>query len=127
MTVQTVACQAPLSIGFPREEYWNQLPFPSPGHLANPRIELISPSLAGRFFTAEPPGKPPVAVLAHFYTFKRKDGQKQSWGQDMSSVPVFLLSVPGGLMSGKGCWLPLMVKKPSLASLSTGELQTARG
>ena len=87
----------------------------------------MSPSLAGGFFTTEPPGKPPVAVLAHFYTFKRKGGQKQSWGQDMPSAPVFLLSVPGGWTSGKGCWLPLMVKKPSLANLSAGELQTARG
>ena len=34
-----VACQAPLSIGFPRQEYWSELPFPSPGGLPNPEIE----------------------------------------------------------------------------------------
>ena len=49
-----VACQAPLFMGFPRQEYWNGLPFPSPGDLPNPGIEpmsLKSLTLAGRFFT----------------------------------------------------------------------------
>ena len=54
----TVAHQAPLSMGFPRQEYWNVLPFSSPGDLPNPGIELVSPELAGRFFITEPPGKP---------------------------------------------------------------------
>ena len=54
----TVACQAPLSMGFSRQEYWNGLPFPSPGDLHDPGIESASPVLAGRFFTTEPPGKP---------------------------------------------------------------------
>ena len=49
----TVACQAPLSMGFSRREYWNGLPFP-PGDLPNPAIEplsLSSPALVGGFFT----------------------------------------------------------------------------
>ena len=50
--------QAPLSMEFPKQEYWSGLPFPSPGNLANPGTELMSPVLAYRFFTAEPPGKP---------------------------------------------------------------------
>ena len=37
---------------------WSGLPFPSPGNLPNPEIEPVSPALAGRFFTAEPAGKP---------------------------------------------------------------------
>ena len=41
----TVACQASLSIGFSRQECWSGLPFPSPGDLPNPRIELRSPAL----------------------------------------------------------------------------------
>ena len=56
-----VACQAPLSMGFPRQEYWSELPFPTPGDLPNPGIEPASPaspSLSGRFFTMEPHGKP---------------------------------------------------------------------
>ena len=57
-TPWTVACQAPLSMGFPRQEYWSGLPFPSPGDLPNPGIEPLSPALEGGFFTTEPPGKP---------------------------------------------------------------------
>ena len=54
----TVACQAPLSVGFPRQEYWSGLPFPSLGDLPDPGIEPTSPALAGGFFTTAPPGKP---------------------------------------------------------------------
>ena len=46
-----VACQAPLSMGFSRQEYWSGLPFPSPRDLRNPGIKPRSPALAGRFFT----------------------------------------------------------------------------
>ena len=52
--------QAPLSMGFSRQEYWNGLPLPSPGELPDPGIELMSPALADRFFTPKPPGKPRV-------------------------------------------------------------------
>ena len=54
----TVALQAPLSTVFSRQEHWSGLPFPSAGDLLNPGIELRSPTLAGRFFTTETPGKP---------------------------------------------------------------------
>ena len=45
MTLWTVACQAPLSMGFSRQGYWSGLPFPSPGNLPNPGIEPGSPAL----------------------------------------------------------------------------------
>ena len=57
VTPWTVAHQAPLSMGFSRQEYWSEQPFPSPGDLPDPVIELSSPALAGRFFTGESPGK----------------------------------------------------------------------
>ena len=57
-TPWTVAHQAFLSMGFPRQEYWSGLPFPSPGDLPYPGIEPTSPALAGRFFTTIPLGKP---------------------------------------------------------------------
>jgi len=44
-------------MGFPRQEYWSGLPFPPPGDLPDPGIELMNLALAGRFFTTEPPGK----------------------------------------------------------------------
>ena len=37
------ACQAPLSMGFSRQEYWSRLPFPAPGNLSDPGIKLLSP------------------------------------------------------------------------------------
>ena len=50
----TVARQAPLSLGFPRQEYWSGLPFPPPGDLPDPKMEPgspVSPALAGGFFS----------------------------------------------------------------------------
>ena len=55
----TVACQAPLSTEFSRQEYWSGLPFPNPGNLPDPGIESAPPTLAGGLFTTEPPGNPP--------------------------------------------------------------------
>ena len=58
VTPWTVACQAPLSMEFFRQEYWSGLPCTSPGDLPNPGIKPTSPALAGEFFTTVPPGKP---------------------------------------------------------------------
>ena len=57
-TPWTVPCQAPLSMGFPRQEYWSGLPLPSPGDLPHPGIEPESPTLQADSFLFEPPGKP---------------------------------------------------------------------
>ena len=57
-TPWTVAHQAPLSVGFFRQEYWSGLPFPSPRDLLHPGIKSMSPALEGGFFTVEPSGKP---------------------------------------------------------------------
>ena len=53
-TLWAVACQAPLFVGFSRQEYWSGQPCPPPGDLPDPGIEpvsLTSPALAGGFFT----------------------------------------------------------------------------
>ena len=58
--VRELILQAPLSLEFSRQEYWNGLPFPTPGDLPNPGIKpasLVSPALVGGFFTTVPPGK----------------------------------------------------------------------
>ena len=63
-TLWAVACQAPLSMGFPREGYWSGLPFPSSGDLPDPGIKPVSPAFqavsytASGFFSAEPPEIP---------------------------------------------------------------------
>ena len=67
MTPWTVACQAPLSMGFSGQEPLSGLPFPTLGDVPDSGSEpeaLASPALAGRFFTTEPPGKPYTALLA---------------------------------------------------------------
>ena len=70
-TLWTVACQAPLSMAFSRQEYWSGLPFPPPGHLPDPGIEPAYPALVGRFFTTVSSGMPP-------------------WRRKWQLIPVFL-------------------------------------
>ena len=57
-TPWTVAHQAPLSLGFPRQEDWSGFPFPFPGDLPDPRIKLKSFALTSGFFTIELQGNP---------------------------------------------------------------------
>ena len=68
-----IALQAPLSMGFPRQQYLSRLPSPSPGDLPNPGLEPTFPTLSGRFFTTEPPGNKPVL--------------KEQWLQELSPLP----------------------------------------
>ena len=64
-----VGHQAPLSMGFLKQEYWSGLPFPPPGDYPNPGMEPKSPvslALAGRFFTTAPSGKPQRGRSGHY-------------------------------------------------------------
>ena len=58
VTAWTVAHQAPLFLGFSRQEYWGGLPFPPPGDLSDPRIELLSSALQMDSLPLVLPGKP---------------------------------------------------------------------
>ena len=80
-TPWTVAYQAPLSMGFSRQEYWSGLPFPSPGDLPDPRTEPRSPALLADALTSEPPGKPPVSSEDMYKIDERKQILKdlQEW------------------------------------------------
>ena len=85
VTPWTVACQAPLSMGFgfPRQEYWNGLPFPPPVDLPVPGIEHTTPALAHGFFTTEPPGKPFILVIGgKKMLWKRMQGLNSSGSKD---------------------------------------------
>ena len=64
VTPWTVACQAPLSMEFFRQEYWSGLPFPPPGDLPNSEMEPGSPALQADALCSEPPGKP---LCIHYY------------------------------------------------------------
>ena len=76
VTPVTVAHQAPLSMGFSRQEYWSVLPFPSPGDLTDPGIKPAfpeSPALTGRFFTTEP-----HINKARVHKHKKEDGREKN-------------------------------------------------
>ena len=61
-TPWATAHQAPLSMGFPKQEYWSRLPALSPGDFPDPGMEPGSPELPGGFFTTKLPGKPPGKI-----------------------------------------------------------------
>ena len=84
MTPWTVACQAPLSMGFPRQEYWSGLPFPSSGDLPDPGIEATSPVLVGGFFTV-------CATWLVISVYMRAGCILDQW-------PYFELEMPGGFL-----------------------------
>ena len=75
VTPQSVAHQAPLSMSFPRQEYWSGLPSPSPAGLPNLGIEPKSPALTSGFFTTEPPGKPMFLNTSYYIPL----GNKELW------------------------------------------------
>ena len=88
LTPWTVACQAPLSTEFSRQENWGGLPFPSLVDLPDPGIEPSSPALAGRFFTTELPG----VYFKHNCKKKKKKENKTRYTE--------LLSVYCGVLKG---------------------------
>ena len=63
VTPWTISSQAPLAMGFPRQEYWSGLPFPPPGDLPHPGIKPRSAALQADSLSSEPPGK----LLLTFY------------------------------------------------------------
>ena len=65
VTPWTIALQDPLSMGFPRQEYWSGLPFPSPEDLLDPGIELMSPALQADSLPFEPQGSPFLLIIKH--------------------------------------------------------------
>ena len=67
VTSWTAACQAPLSMRFPRQEYWNGLPFPSSGELSNPGTEPTSPALQVDFLLLSHQWSPILKVLKEKY------------------------------------------------------------
>ena len=83
MTPWTVACQAPLSMEFSRQEYWSRLPFPTLGDVPDPGIEPLFPALAGGFFTTS--------------TIQRVVGSPLNINSDLkkSYVGVFILQIVG--------------------------------
>ena len=87
-TPWTVAHQPPLSLGFPRQEYWSGLSCPPPGDLPDAGIEpesLVSPALAGGFFTPEPRGKPSSPCNTHF-TCRKTQWLRWTFNQNLQPI-----------------------------------------
>ena len=72
-TLWTGSLQAPLSMGFPRQEYWSWLPFPSLADLPDPGIKPASPALQVVSLPTEPPGKSPSICLVMSQCFIMND------------------------------------------------------
>ena len=82
--LRTIACQAPLSMGFSRQEYWSGLLFPPPGDLPSPVTELWSPALKADSLPIEP-WSSPVAQMV-----KNLPAMKIPWKWEWLPTPVFL-------------------------------------
>ena len=108
-----VACQAPLSMGFFRQESWSGLPFPSPEYLPDPGIKPASLALTGGFFTSEPPGKPHKCHSLSFskwlmVVLLRSSGEEGGWEGQLklgeAGTSAWQLSV-GSLVSWASCFV----------------------
>ena len=108
VTPWPVALWTPLSLGFSRQEYWSGLPLPLPGELPHPGIEptcLMSPALAGRLFTTEPP---------HFNRKTRKKSHvKHHLNTDETWVTPLVITGMSACFSIRGCGSRMYV--PALA------------
>ena len=94
--------QGPLCIGFSKQGYWSGLPCPPPGDLPSSKTELsspVSPPLAGRFFTAEPPG--PVQIKSFWVhsntVYMCVPYRWVHYGKDKASAQVFVRAWPSFL------------------------------
>ena len=105
-TPWTVACQAPLSMGFPRQEYWNGLPFPSPGDIPNPGTKPSSPALQVSSLSLSHQVSPLINC-------KRSENQWMYVGMQAGGVAIRLEDSGGDLGFGAPTWLLKIAQKIS--------------
>ena len=87
VTLWTVTFQALLSMRFPRQEYWSDLPFPSPGELPHQRISLPSPAFIGGFFITEKPRSPIECSVQFSHSVVSDSLWPHEWQQARSPCP----------------------------------------
>ena len=101
MTPWTVAPQAPLTMEFSRQEYWSNLPFPSPGDLPNPGIKPKSPTLQVDYVPSESPGKPKNTEVGSLSLLQGNFlTQELNWGLLHCRRILYQLSYLRGRVSG---------------------------
>ena len=108
-TPESVARQPPLSVGFLRQEQWSGLPFPPTADLPNSETEPTSPTLAGGFFTTEPPGKPLLGIIPPNYAMLP---WREPWSWKPNTWRYKSLQVP----PGSATCLALILGKPNSVS-----------
>ena len=121
MTPWTVARQAPLSMGFSRQEYWSGLPFPSPGALPDPGIEPGSLTLQAESSPSEPPGKLDVDKMGPAFRIKGAIACSMLYSTPAQGWPGAGLRNAGRRLHRQQLWaaqFPLLTYKMSPASRS---------
>ena len=102
-TPWTVARQAPLSLGFSRQEYWRGSPCPLPGNLPNPGIETRSPTLQADSLPSKPPGKPKNTGVGSLSLLQGSFlTQESNWGLLHLRQILYQLSYQGSLSHSWG-------------------------
>ena len=122
-TLWTVAHQAPLSMGFSRQEYWSGLPFPSPGDLPNPGIEPGSPALQADALSSEPPGKPKRHIKNQRHYFTNKGPSGQSYGFSSNHVWMWELDYKESWVPKNWCFWTVVLEKAHESPLDFTEIQ----
>ena len=127
MTSWTVAHQVPLSMEFPRQEYWSGQPFSSPGDVSHPGIEPRSPSFQANSLPSEPPGKPQHYLSYCYFLWKQEQkgsSPKEYMWRSLHNISTCLVSISfccelpsQGLLSnrlGRHILLPCLGKRADL-------------
>ena len=126
-TLWTVACQAPLSIGFSRQEYWSGLQCPSSGDLPNPGIEFWSPVLLVDSLPSEPPGKSKNTGVGRLSLFQGNFlTQELKWGFLNCRWILYQLSYQGS-PQGECMWVQQMTQNYYAILFSLKCTQKTRG
>ena len=123
-TPWTVTYHAPPSMGFSQQEYWRELPFPSPGDLPNPGIELRSPTLHADTLLSEPPGKPPrqhIKKQRHY--FANKGPSSQSYGFSTGHGWMWKLDYKESWAQKNWCFWTVVLEKTLESPLDSKEIQ----
>ena len=112
-TPQTVLWQAPLSMGFSRQEYWSGLPFPSPGDFPHPEIKPLSSAFRADSLPSEPPGKPTELLKQFKYFMATGQGNLSFLLTKQMVLPVGLHCLQFGAQSSPFNRRPLLVFLPN--------------
>ena len=125
-TPWTVAFQAPLFIGFSRQEYWSGLPCSPPVDLPNSGIEPRSPALQADSLLSEPPGKPTISVYGRTWQEGRRTCMWMELNQQIFFGGTFLIKNTSKRLCGSPTVCPVPSQWPQTSSMWQKFIQGAR-